>query len=521
MHNSIKKLALLFILIFILPLSIFFIYQFAKLNQSEKEINKIYLQQLETIIYSINQYSEDVMSNWANEIKIDLSRAQESNNDILEYFITNNPSIRAIIIFDDNLNSILIKSNTSILEEENVIRAFREKIESNKSLIERLKNFLLDVGYEKIEAVGKISQDNLNLSVFAIKNRDQEIKFCGIVFEPFEFVRQNLVPKISQACGDEFILSVNNDIDNSIIYSCDKIDFTQLTLLKPLWLIPGFSLGIKMKSGNIEDLVSERYYENLIVLGVLLIILIIGIGLIYRNLRKELALTQLKSDFISNVSHELRTPLSLISMYSETLVLDRLKDENKKKEYYSVINNETNRLSKIVNSILNFSKMESGTRKYNFSKVNLVEINNELLKTYDYHIKSKGFTYTSDIIGKIENIYADQDAISESIINLIENAIKYSNNNKQFIIKIDQNKIGPFWEIKDFGVGISKEDQSKIFDKFFRVSSGLVHNTKGTGLGLTLVKQIMDSHNGQITVNSSVGQGSTFRLQFNKNFLKI
>ncbi|MCW8848986.1 MAG: ATP-binding protein, partial [Melioribacteraceae bacterium] len=112
------------------------------------------------------------------------------------------------------------------------------------------------------------------------------------------------------------------------------------------------------------------------------------------------------------------------------------------------------------------------------------------------------------------------DAISESIINLIENSIKYSNTNKQLKIKIDQNEKGPFWEIKDFGVGISKEDQIKIFDKFYRVSSGLVHNTKGTGLGLTLVKQIMDSHNGQINVNSSIGEGSTFRLQFNKNFMK-
>ena len=519
MQKSIKKIALLFFLILILPISVFFIYQFAKLNESEKEINKIYLQQLETIIYSINQYSEDVMGNLANEIKIDLSILRETNNNKLEEFLNENSSLKAIIIFDKDLNSTLIGYNPSLLDKKKVLQDFEDKILNNSASIEKLENFL-DVGYEKMEAFGTFSEENLNLSVFAIKNRNENIKFCGIVFEPYEFVRQNLVPKISQACGDEFILTVINDIDKSIIYSCDKVDSEQLTILKSLWVVPGFSLGIKMKSGNIEDLVIQRYYENLIVLGSLLIILIIGIGLIYRNIRKELALTQLKSDFISNVSHELRTPLSLISMYSETLVLDRLKDENKKKEYYSVINNETNRLSKIVNSILNFSKMESGTRKYNFSENNLVEINDEVFSTYDYHIKSKGFKYKIDTKGKIENIFADQDAISESIINLIENAIKYSSENKQFIIKIDQNKIGPFWEIEDFGIGISKEDQIKIFDKFFRVSTGLVHNIKGTGLGLTLVKQIMESHNGKVIVNSTVGQGSSFRLQFNNNFKK-
>jgi two-component system phosphate regulon sensor histidine kinase PhoR len=244
---------------------------------------------------------------------------------------------------------------------------------------------------------------------------------------------------------------------------------------------------------------------------------LLGVLLIYYNLRKELRLTQLKADFVSNVSHELRTPLSLISMYSETLVLDRIKDENKKKEYYSVINNETNRLSKIVNSILNFSKMEAGTRKYNFETHNLVDVNDEIMATYNYHIKSKGFDYDTNIEDNIEDIKIDKDAVSESIINLIENSIKYCQEKKHFEIKIGQNEIGPYWEIKDFGIGISYEDQKKIFDKFYRVSTGLVYKTKGTGLGLSLVKQIMEAHSGSITLKSKLGNGSTFRLQFNSN----
>jgi two-component system phosphate regulon sensor histidine kinase PhoR len=198
-------------------------------------------------------------------------------------------------------------------------------------------------------------------------------------------------------------------------------------------------------------------------------------------------------------------------------VLDRIKDENKKREYYSVINNETNRLSKIVNSILNFSKMEAGTRRYNFESHNLIDVNAEILATYDYHIKSKGFYYETKIEANIEDIKIDKDAVSESIINLIENALKYSSEQKHFEIIIGQNEIGPYWEIKDLGIGISYEDQNKIFDKFYRVSTGLVHKTKGTGLGLSLVKQIMEAHSGNITVKSELGNGSTFRLQFNSN----
>ena len=519
MQKSIKKISFIFLLILILPISAFFIYQFATLNESEKEINKIYIQQLETIIYSINQYSEDVISNWSNEIKIILADKEESITSKFADFLTENSSIKSILILDEIFNSTAIYGKLSLSEKKKLLESVKTSIVENKTVLEKLVTYL-NVGYQKVEAIGKISDRNLNLGIFAIKNNQKKIIFCAIVFEPNEFVNQNLVSKISQACGDEFVLAVVNDSDNSIIHSCDKIEISQLTLLKPLWLVPGYSLGIKMKSGNIQDLVNQRYYENLIVLSSLIIILILGIWLIYRNLRKELRLTQLKSDFVSNVSHELRTPLSLISMYSETLVLDRLKSDEKKKEYYSVINNEANRLNKIVNSILNFSKMESGTRKYNFDEVNLGAISKEIMQTYDYHIKTKGFSYTIEESENIEIILADEDAISESIINLVENAIKYSKDRKEFIIKIDQNNVGPFWEIKDFGIGISKDEQNKIFDKFYRVSSGLVHYTKGTGLGLSLVKQIMDAHEGEITVFSNISEGSIFRLQFNSNFIK-
>lgn len=519
MQKSIKKISFLFLLILILPISAFFIYQFATLNESEKEISKIYIQQLETIIYSINQYSEDIITNWSNEIKNILANKEKLDSDKFSVFLTKNTSIKSILVLDENFNSSAIYGIPDLMENLGFLTSLRTTINQNEVVFNKLVTYL-EVGYQKVEAIGSISDQKLNLGVFAIKTNDESINFCAVVFEPNEFVSKNLVSKISQACGEEFILAVVNDRNNSIIHSCDKIQTSQLTVLKPLWLIPGYSLGIKMKSGNIQDLVNQRHYENLIVLSSLLIILMLGFWLIYRNLKKEIKLTQLKSDFVSNVSHELRTPLSLISMYSETLVLERLKSDEKKREYYSVINNEANRLNKIVNSILNFSKMEAGTRIYNFADVNLVQISKEILNTYNYHIKSNGFNYSVEVNNNIDNIFADSDAISESIVNLVENAIKYSRDKKEFIIKIDQNKIGPFWEIKDYGIGIDKDEQNKVFEKFYRVSSGLVHTTKGTGLGLSLVKQIMEAHKGEISVTSKVGEGSTFRLQFTSNFIK-
>lgn len=513
MQKSLRKITLILLTIVLLPIIIFFTYQFSNLSKSEEELNKIYLQQVETILYSINQYSDDVFSSWANEISIinSDSMSVDSNYD---KFLQRNKSVEGIVFLDSNLMSEKYYSSNS--DDQNVYSAIQNKLKENKIIVERLIKYSKS-GYQKIEPLGNIDNTKLYICIFAIKNNSNSVQIVGTVFYPDIFIKRNLASKISQACGEEFVLAVIDD-SNKIVHSCNKINFKDINIKKSLWLLPNYKLGLTMVGGNIEELVSQRYFENLFILIGLLLLLLVGLLLIYYNLRKELKLTQLKSDFVSNVSHELRTPLSLINMYSETLVLDRIKDENKKKEYYTVIHKETNRLTKIVNSILNFSKMESGTREYDFQNYNLLEINNEIFSTYDHHIRTKGFNY--NIYSEKKNIivFADKDAISESIINLIENAMKYSSDKKMFEINIGENEEGAFWEIEDYGVGISSDDQKKIFNKFYRVSSGLIHNSKGTGLGLSLVKQIMEAHRGRIIVKSKVGFGSKFRLQFNKQF---
>jgi two-component system phosphate regulon sensor histidine kinase PhoR len=201
-------------------------------------------------------------------------------------------------------------------------------------------------------------------------------------------------------------------------------------------------------------------------------------------------------------------------MFSETLEMGRVKTEEKKKEYYNIISHETARLSRIVNRILNFSQMEAGKRKYNFVLVQLNEIIEEVFNTYKFHLQNKGFKFTSQPDENIPSIYADKEAVSEAIINIIDNAVKYSRDKKEVDLSTGMMGELVYVKIKDYGIGISSQDQKKIFDKFFRVSSGPVHNTKGTGLGLSLVKQIMDAHKGEITLHSTPGVGSSFILKF-------
>jgi two-component system phosphate regulon sensor histidine kinase PhoR len=204
-------------------------------------------------------------------------------------------------------------------------------------------------------------------------------------------------------------------------------------------------------------------------------------------------------------------------MFAETLEMGRVKTEEKKKEYYTIISKESNRLGRIVNTILNFSKMEAGKRKFNFAKEDLNEVIIQVYQNYNYHLYNKGFDFDYEPGINLPKVMIDREAVSEAIVNLLDNAVKYSGETKFIKMVIGSEIDSVFIEVQDKGIGISEEDQKKVFDKFYRVTSGLVHATKGTGLGLSLVKQIMDAHKGKIILKSKLGEGSSFKLLFPKN----
>jgi len=225
-------------------------------------------------------------------------------------------------------------------------------------------------------------------------------------------------------------------------------------------------------------------------------------------------LARIKSDFVSNVSHELRTPLALIRMYAETLSLNRVKTDDKKQEYYTVITKESERLSHLVNNILDFSKMESGRKVFNVENIDLNQVISNVLDMYVFHLEQKGFKYEIQLFDGKLPISGETQGISEAVINLLDNAMKYSPETKEVFIRTGLTDQYCWFEIEDKGEGISSSEQDRIFEKFYRVSTGLVHNTKGSGLGLSLVDYTMEAHGGNISLKSKLGKGSEFRLNF-------
>jgi len=274
----------------------------------------------------------------------------------------------------------------------------------------------------------------------------------------------------------------------------------------------GLALGIKFQGTTVEAIGRRWVQQSFLILGVLSLLMVAGLVLTYRSVSKEMALARMKSDFVSNVSHELRTPLSLIQLYAETLELGRIKTQEKKEEYYRIIRKESERLGRLINNILDFSRIEAGRKEYDLRETDVAELVRNTLDAYRYQIEKNGFEFELSIDSNIPTVRVDREAIARALVNLVNNALKYSADDKFLVVKLYRANGVVKLEVIDRGIGIARRDQSKIFEKFYRTCDPLVHNTKGSGLGLSLVRHITHAHGGQVEVESTPGKGSKFTV---------
>jgi signal transduction histidine kinase len=274
----------------------------------------------------------------------------------------------------------------------------------------------------------------------------------------------------------------------------------------------GLALGIKFQGTSAEAIGRRWAMQSFLILGVLSLLMVGGLALAYRSVSKEVALAHLKSDFVSNVSHELRTPLALIRLYAETLELGRITTSEKKEEYYRIIRKESERLTALINNILDFSRIEAGRKEYDFRETDIAELVRNTLDAYRYQIEQQGFAFEQNIDASIPAVRVDREAIARALVNLVNNALKYSADEKFLGVKLYRVNDFLKLEVVDRGIGITRREQSKIFEKFYRTGDALVHNTKGSGLGLSLVRHITQAHGGEVEVESAPGKGSKFIL---------
>jgi signal transduction histidine kinase len=243
-------------------------------------------------------------------------------------------------------------------------------------------------------------------------------------------------------------------------------------------------------------------------------VLITAIALALRSAARATALSQMKTEFVSNVSHELRTPLSSIQIFAEFLRRGRVTDAKKVEEYGASIEAEARRLSRLVENLLDFSRIESGRKLYRREPVAAEDVVAEALGAYEAPLQQAGFrVQVRSPEAALPPISADREALVQVLCNLIDNAIKYARDGALLEVELDRDGGGVAIAVRDAGCGIAPAEHGRIFEKFYRVSTGLVHDAQGSGLGLAIVKQVVEAHGGRVEVLSAPGEGSTFVIR--------
>jgi signal transduction histidine kinase len=243
-------------------------------------------------------------------------------------------------------------------------------------------------------------------------------------------------------------------------------------------------------------------------------VLLAAIALALRSAVRATRLSRMKTEFVSSVSHELRTPLASIRVLGEFLRLGRVTDPAKLREYGETIEEESARLTRLVNDILDFSRLESGRRALRFAAVDLREVALETLRAFAIRLEREGFAVEVTAPETLPPVWADRDAVAQVIANLLDNAIKYSGTERRVAIELAPEGGGVRLSVADRGTGIAAGEQRRIFEAFYRAGAELVPDAKGSGLGLAIVKRVVEAHGGSVGVESRPGAGSRFDVHW-------
>jgi signal transduction histidine kinase len=356
----------------------------------------------------------------------------------------------------------------------------------------------------------------LQIGFFKLPSAFQQSELFALGYQfKKDYILSTLFPEIltSVELGKDVFVGILGDKDSLLYIQNNHPVSNYLVVDNFSKLFVNWKVALFDNEGkSIEQLVGKEKQLYLMLFAGIIIVMLIGIVVMIRAVIHESEVSRMKSEFVSNVSHELKTPLALIRMFGETLDTGIVTDEKKRREFYSIIRKESERLTHLINNVLDFSKMDTGVKKYYFEEADLVQVVRSSLGAYKFHIRDNGFEIESLLPDESVMLKIDKDAISQALLNLLSNAVKYSDETKYIQVKVSKDSTSALISVTDSGIGIAKEELKKIFDKFYRVPATAGKERRGSGLGLTLAKHIIEAHGGIIEVESEVGKGSRFSV---------
>jgi signal transduction histidine kinase len=328
-----------------------------------------------------------------------------------------------------------------------------------------------------------------------------------------EALRHEVLPAALAGAEGPSVLAVIDRADRPV-YSPRPLDRAERVLAVPFGeALPTWRMASYQPAGlSPRDAVGRQAMLFTAAFACLLIVIVLGLGATYRLVRRDSEIARLKADFVANVSHDLKTPVSLIRMFAETLEMDRVRDEATRREYYGVITRESERLTRLINNVLDFSRIESGRQRYDMRPGEIGPIVHEVLDSFRYPLVQQGFKLNVDIEPALPAVRMDEAALGQALANLVDNAIKYSDDRRAIRVTARHQGGEVVVAVADDGIGIVPAELDRIFNKFYRAGRSETQGRRGSGLGLTLVKHVAEAHGGRVTVESRAGEGSRFAL---------
>jgi len=253
---------------------------------------------------------------------------------------------------------------------------------------------------------------------------------------------------------------------------------------------------------------------QLALMAMLALVMAAGVFFVAGAAAREVRLAELKSNFVASVSHDLKTPLALIQLFAETLELGRVRTPERAAEYYRIINGEAKKLTRLIENMLDFSRMEAGLRPYRTAPADLGEVTRDVVARLQSQFEQGRFNVVTRVEPGLPSVDIDTGAVQQAVENILANAMKYSREDRDIEVAVARAGADVAVRVTDHGIGIAKRDLRLVFRKFYRVDSGLGGGPQGCGLGLAIVDHTMRGHGGAVSVESEPGRGSTFTLAF-------
>ncbi len=399
-------------------------------------------------------------------------------------------------------------------------KTFEKLIEQNKNSLLLIKNYKIPIEKVLKEKNDKLSKDKPIdfLPIKPISKRGSELMiFFQNQPNHVGFVL-GLHPLFMSTIQNQQINNLKFDYKIKLIEKKGNNYISNSNLIALTEFSPHFENYFIQVSLENENIIDESVFRRKITYGIGLFLflgtMVLGLYLLIQDVNREKRMNKLRANFVSNVTHELKTPLTSINMFAEALNMRKDKLDSRQIKYTNIIVKESEKLKRMINNILEFSRKENKKLSYKLKRSNLTNIVNSSLKEMDYFLE----------INKIEvnlaiedNIFANvhDEGIKQALSNLISNAVKYSSANSKLNVRLFRSASEIFIEVEDFGIGIPQEKLELIFEKFYRVNSGEIETTSGTGLGLTVTKAIIEELHGKLLVESAVGKGSKFTIVLN------